>query len=137
MVADRIIKELKDVASNINRGELSGYAAEAAAKVLLVNWEAALLDAYKGRLLSDIEEVVAHLSDFKERARALLPVVNGGFAGIEKDVWGQRLADAGVLLYEVPESGNWGFTGCESDCYADEDEALNAAIQACLDLEGA
>lgn len=135
MVADHIIKELNDVASNINRGELSGYAAEAAAKVLLVNWEAALLDAYKGRLLSDIEEVVAHLSDFKERARALLPVVNGGFAGIEKDVWGQRLADAGVLLYEDPESGNWGFTGCESDCYADEDEALNAAIQACLDLE--
>jgi len=136
MAADRIINELKHfVSSEINRKELIGYAAEAAAKELLVSWEAALLDGNEDTLVADVDEVIEKLQAFKAKARAVLPVINGGFAGVDKDVWLERLASAGVLLYEVPESGSWGFTNCECDCYADEDEALNAAIQSCFTAE--
>ncbi|GBG14839.1 ADP-L-glycero-D-manno-heptose-6-epimerase [Novimethylophilus kurashikiensis] len=58
--------------------DLAGYAAEAAAKVLLQNWETALADGSKDYLVTDIDDVIRQLRLFREHARRELPRANGG-----------------------------------------------------------
>lgn len=58
--------------------ELSGYAAQAAARVLLENWETALAEGSTNYLVTDIDDVIRELNVFRAYAREVLPRVNGG-----------------------------------------------------------
>jgi len=75
-------------ASGINAGaegseavfsaDLFGYAAQAASKVLLQNWESALSDGCTHNLVADIDKVIDAMRQFKAAAQATLPLQNGG-----------------------------------------------------------
>lgn len=60
--------------------ELSGYAAQAAARVLLNNWQVALADGSKHNLVADIDDVINLLHAFKLKAIEVLPATNSGQA---------------------------------------------------------
>ncbi|VVE17495.1 MULTISPECIES: hypothetical protein [Pandoraea] len=59
------------------RPELSGYAGQAAAKVLLENWGQALLEDPSGEkvgnLVGDVDDTIAALKVFRDRATSILP----------------------------------------------------------------
>jgi hypothetical protein len=63
--------------SPVFRPELSGYAGQAAAKELVENWNQALLDDPSGKimgnLIGDVDDTIAALKVFRDRAAAILP----------------------------------------------------------------
>lgn len=109
--------------------ELAGYAAQAAVKILLQNWIAALGDGNKDNLPADIDKVISILRDVQKVARATLPFENGGLEGQSEAYWLSRLKPLGVFVYASETSpGFFGYTGCESDSYETEQEAVCAAV---------
>lgn len=61
-----------------NESDLVGYALQEAATKIGNNWIEAVGDGYKKNLLSDIDDLISRLWDFRENARLMLPVENGG-----------------------------------------------------------
>ena len=62
-----------DGATPVFSGDLAGYAAAAAAKELIENWEAAILEGAKVQdLPNDVSAVIKALTDFQSRVRTTL-----------------------------------------------------------------
>jgi hypothetical protein len=59
------------------RGDLIGYAAQAAARELVKSWSDAVRDGNTANLLADVDEVIATLAAFKEQAKRILPSMDG------------------------------------------------------------
>lgn len=126
--------QLRDFIKQELRGDLDlrGEAAAEAAYTLLSNWTCAVMDGSLDNLVPDVDLVVSKLRLFQDRARELLPIVNGGLDGKSVDYWQDRLNNEDISVYEAEDlPGHWGFTGCEADCYQSELEALAAAVQHC------
>lgn len=72
---------------------LQGYAAQAAAGVLLRNWQDALADGCPDNLVADVDEVIARLTAFKRKAIQVLPAKNGGLQGLPAEVWKKAMEE--------------------------------------------
>jgi hypothetical protein len=59
------------------RGDLIGYAAQAAARELVKSWSDAVRDGNTANLLADVDKVIATLAAFKEQAKRILPSMDG------------------------------------------------------------
>lgn len=111
--------------------DLVGYAYKEAITKIGKNWMDALGDGFKGNLVNDIPRLIARLREFEEKARLVLPIQNGGFAGKPKSYWVEKLSEEDIEVYESDAApGNFGFTGCDADQYASFDEALLGALAA-------
>ncbi len=116
---------------------LAGYSAQAAARVLLQNWETAVADGCNHNLVKDIEDVIEELKQFRMAAWEALPLKNGGLGGHTADFWIDKLIEIDVSIYEAEDlPGIWGFTECDCDDYTSETEALIAAVIANSDALG-
>lgn len=123
------------IAKAASESDLAGYAFQEAAIKIGDNWTDALGDGYEGNLIKDVDEVVAKLQSFQEKARAFLPIQNGGFGGTAKSVWIEKLSLNEIFIYEAEDlPGHYGFTGCNADQYMSFDEALHAALAANPDI---
>lgn len=104
-LVQRDIRSLLDELDN--ESDLVGYALQEAVIKIGNNWIDAVGDGFKGDLLSDLDELISRLGDFRENARLILPVENGGLvdraasSGPEsKGVQPESVA-AGTKLVEV------------------------------------
>ena len=125
------VKTLRDYALNdMHGGDLRGYSAREAARVLLNNWEDAIGDGSSHNLVDDVNLVIEHLQKFRDEAAKHLPVVNGGLAGVSLADWRVRLAAQDVEIYPCPQHriSRFGYTDCEAADYQSEDEAITAAV---------
>lgn len=113
MQFDPYIKPIRTFAENeLTGGALSGYAARAAARELVASWEDALADGNISNLVGDVDDVICRLQAFKNKALEQLPFANGGLAGQSVAHWLERLAEAGVSVFEMePNRTRWSFTG--------------------------
>lgn len=128
---NQVTNELRDFAENSLHGtSVQGYAARDAAKVLLINWADALADGSTDNLVADVDEVIDFLRTFQNKARDVLPIRNGGFAGTSAEEWEQRLSDEhDVTVYEAEDlPGHYGYTDCDADDFQSKEAALSAAI---------
>lgn len=126
------IENLRQAAATETGADLAGYAAVAALNTLFVNWEDALSDGSKDKLLDDIDDVVNRLRVFRSRAAEELPVQNGGLDGkaalLAQELRHQHQA---TVYYTGEPAGQWSFTGAcgpvqNFDSFA---LALAAAVQ--------
>jgi hypothetical protein len=82
------------------------------------------------KTLDYLDKTITLLKCMKLKAQGLLPIHKNGFGGKSIEYWSNYLnKEADVSIYETEDlPGHFGFTGCESDQYNSEAEAVNAAL---------
>lgn len=89
-IADRLnaairIREGSAEGETYFSADLAGYAAQAAAKELVESWVTAVAEGHSDHLVTDVDQVIAKLSKFKEQVQSILPeanVIENGWAPI-------------------------------------------------------
>lgn len=76
MLTQDTVSNFKNILQNLeDEGQLSGYAAKAAAEMLVANWQDALRDGNSlDNLIGDVDDVISLLQRFKSSVAAILGV---------------------------------------------------------------
>jgi hypothetical protein len=108
-MSNEIIKELAHhVSHDLHGGALDGYAARTAALTLLASWDDALTDGCGHKLVNDVDETIQRLLAFHAKAVEVLPLKNGGLAGLPLSYWKARLKAIGIEVAQDERSKTWG-----------------------------
>lgn len=136
--ADDAIRGLDKMQLELAReSDLVGYGIQAAGQLLLANWKTAIGEGSSHALIEDVDALITRLGVLRQKARLVLPIANGGFAGIDPNLLDRQLKLAGVTVYASRDGESYGFTGCDVDEFDTYDDAFIAALQAHPDVVAA
>jgi hypothetical protein len=107
-MSNEIVEALTEFVDDDLHGQtLDGYAARKAALELLSNWDCALTDGSGDKLVNDVDLAIARLRTFRDKAVELLPLKNGGLAGLPLSYWKARLKSKGVEVVQAEGANTW------------------------------